>query len=363
MPDDPGLPQHSFLTPRGLELQQSGRLDIAVPMPLPTYPYPADTPLGRSPDIDPFDFSGIRQAPIHNLVPSKRFPDPAKLASGPLDNYFKTETLGAAAAKAFRAVGKLFIRLESDPRKPLASGSAWIIGPNTIASAAHNFFDSSKRTWSTAVRFYPGFNYYADPQTLPWCEITAVSLPRGYLKNPLTQFDIAIAYTDRNIGDIVDARIPLTPVQSQDFFEDHPVQIIGYPASSGFDFGKRVCRSRGAYLFSHRGGPNRPANPAVATNFGAGASGGPWVWKQPDGQLRAVGVTSGHAKLRYVPGEHPLASLTSPLITDELIADLQDDAVLHEWKSRGPGTRRASIPSTLSPGSPMPSGRVTPQRK
>ena len=81
-------------------------------------------------------------------------------------------------------------------------------------------------------------------------------------------------------------------------------------------------------------GPDEVFVPVMASDFGGGASGCPWV-AQIDERLVAVGVTSGHAKLRYAPEDMNLMSLTSPLLTDDLFDQLSDNHVFHEFAVDG----------------------------
>ncbi|NNE01465.1 MAG: glutamyl endopeptidase, partial [Pirellulaceae bacterium] len=46
---------------------------------------------------------------------------------------------------------------------------------------------------------------------------------------------------------------------------------------------------------------------------------------------QAVGVTSGHAKLRYVRGEPNLATLTSPYFGNRMFSALNDQSVFHDF--------------------------------
>lgn len=70
----------------------------------------------------------------------------------------------------------------------------------------------------------------------------------------------------------------------------------------------------------------------IATNFGGGASGCPWIIKDPETErYQAVGVTSGHAKLRYVRGEPNLATLTSPFFGSRMFSELNDSPVFHDF--------------------------------
>ena len=341
---------HPFLTERGLRLQMSGRVDYSVPQPLPTYPptdgvpvesWPIEPSSGERiaeattpvplPAVDPFDTSARRSAEIFNVVASKSFADPAMLANMPLDHLHRTSKVPDDAPESLNAVGKLFIQTTADPLRPLASGSAWIIGPSTLATAAHNLYDHSTGRWSRRLQFHAGFNYYDPPPPTHVCEITSGYLPRRYLQNPSSEVDFAILYTDCNIGDAVGHALPWETVDSLDAYEDDAVAIVGYPATSGFDFGKQMWRSVGSLLFGRFNRPGADPSPVMASAMGAGASGGPWIIRTSDGALRAIGVTSGHAKLRHVPGEHNLASLTSPMMSRRLIDELETDAVHHTF--------------------------------
>jgi V8-like Glu-specific endopeptidase len=339
---DPYDSEHPFLTEKGLRLQRMGR--IGDPIEMPIYPAAPDAgvPDGtvvdpilrdRAASLDVFDFSLTRTAPIHNVMPSQRFPDPSVLAEMSLSPYYKSQLVSSSGTDQLRAVGKLFIQIASDPLKPLATGSAWIIGPSTIATAAHNLYDTNTRRWSRALGFFPAFDYYKIGESEPIsCRITSAYISREYMSNPATNLDLAICYTDINIGDIVDAKIETQTIPSDDFFDSNPVAIVGYPAGSGFDFGKQMWKSIGTYLFGQRSGPDSDAAPVMATDFGGGASGCPWIVRdQKSGVYKAVGVTSGHAQLRYVRGEHSLASLVSPYFGQRLFDKLADDHVFHQF--------------------------------
>lgn len=331
--------EHPFLTPKGMRLQRMGRKDATVPMQFPVYPYgefDSAAPYSPAPsipiaEVDPFDFSIGEDAPIHNVLPSAKYPEPASLGLRSLSANYRTGLVDNPQASALRAIGRLFIQISADPRRELATGSAWITGPSTIVTSAHNLYDFSTRTWSRALEFHPGYDYYS-AQELPTCRITSCYIPSGYFENPTTNHDIATCFVDRNIGDIVDAQIPMLPVNDYDFFNQTPVAIVGYPAGSGFDFGKQMWQSLGEYLFGRSSGPADDFSPVVATSFGAGASGCPWLVSDPKtGGYASVGVTSAHAKLRYVRGEPNMQALTSPYFGPRLFDRLNENPVFHKF--------------------------------
>ncbi|MFK8114802.1 MAG: serine protease [Rubripirellula sp.] len=336
--------EHAFLTPKGMRLQRMGRKDTTVPMEFPAYPYSApQQPRGEiggafqtpqavpPPHADPFDFKRGADAPIHNILASAKYPDPAQLGLRSLAPLYESRPVPNPQANELRAIGRLFIQVSADPRRELASGSAWITGPSTIVTSAHNLYDFSTRTWSRALEFHPGFDYFSSKE-LPTCRITSCYIPRGYFDNPTTNHDIATCFVDRNIGDIVDAQIPMYPVEDYDFFNQNSIAVVGYPAGSGFDFGKQMWQSRGDFLFGRSNGPADDYGPVVATNFGAGASGCPWLIKDPKtGSYASVGVTSAHAKLRYVRGEPNMQALTSPYFGHRMFDRLSDNPVFHEF--------------------------------
>ena len=347
-PQFPDPQSHPFLTPRGLRLQQLPPLQTVQPRPLPQYPParppseppnqtpirpPSEPPRGAPPQaID-------RSQPIVNIRPTLKHPDPSALGDRPLDDLYNVRRITAKQNDPLRAIGKLFIQIDPNRPQSLASGSAWVIGPNTIATAAHNLFDSNTRTWSHALYFYPGFDYYLandyptnetgeSPIT---CQIISGYLPAAYLQNPTTDVDIAICHTDINVGDRLGQTIAWQIIDDIDYYQSRPIAILGYPATSGFDFGKQLWRSVGDMLFSRQTSTTTDPAPVMATSFGSGASGGPWLVPDGRGGYAAVGVTSGHAKLRYAPGEHSLASLMSPMINDRAIDRLQSTAIHHTF--------------------------------
>lgn len=282
--------------------------------------------------LDPFDFRAGEDVEIHNVLPSAKYPRPEALGLMQLQSAYDSRRVANPDVSQLRAIGKLFIQTSPDPRRELATGSAWISGPSTIVTSAHNLYDVSNRAWSTALEFHPGYDYYS-AQSRPTCRVTSCYIPQAYFDNPATNHDIGVCFVDRNMGDIVNASIEMIPVDSNAFFDQTPVAIVGYPAGSGFDFGKQMWRSVGDYLFGRGNSPGDDYAPAMATDFGAGASGSPWIVKSTaTGQYAAVGVTSGHAKLRYVRGEPNLMSLTSPFFGDRLFDRLNDDPVFHDFE-------------------------------
>ena len=358
---------NSFLTPRGLWLQQNGRVDLPMGAPLPStipgndsrqwmsddqgFSTPAEQPLlGR------FDDRPLDAGTLQNLRPAERYPNPAKLRSRPLTPLYVaalanepiwtspeswpagytpnqadlTGTSNAIGSVA-KAIGKIVIRLPGKHAGQVASGSAFVTGPNTIMTCAHNLFDSNERQWSQGLEFYPGYDFYSS-NPLPACRVISGVIPAAYLENPLTNHDIAICRVDCNIGELVGTELAPFQIDNIDFYDRHWVDIMGYPAGSGFDFGKQLWRSRGRFLFGVSGGGEDEYAPAIATHFGGGASGCPWVHFDTQRQQHvAVGVTSGHARLRYDTGEPNLMSLTSALFTGRNLERLDDAFIEHTF--------------------------------
>ena len=278
-------------------------------------------------------------ATLQNLLPSRKHPDPWSLGDRPLRELYDSRPVRDDDDEQFRAVGRLVIHDDPVSWDRPAFGSAWVVGRYLIATCAHNLFDSNRRRFARSIEFYPGFDYYAQPFGLDGtavapvqCRVTEGRIPASFLNNPATNDDIAVCRVDRPIGDIIGVTIPVRPPNGPDYFDDHRVIVAGYPAGSEFDFGKRLWLSRGDYLFARRGGPDDDFAPVVATNFGGGASGGPWLVRVGDGSLRAVGLTSGHARVRYGRGELNLMSLQSPRVTAERWEKLQTDAVVRRFE-------------------------------
>ncbi len=347
--------EHPFLTPKGYQLQREGRIgDIATPRSLPHYSAPGevffDDPFADDPEVDPnlgdTDLGGPRDSmsvvkpfpnyeslttPLHNVLPSKKFPDVAKLGRVSLRPYFKSKPVGDITNNQLRAIGKLFIYTPVSPWGEPASGSAFIAGPSMLITSAHNLYDVTHRNWSRSLVFHPGYDYYSTVEK-PTCRVTSCHIPRGYFDNPTTNNDIAICYVDCNIGDMVDAVIPTKVIDSSDFFNQTRVAIVGYPATSGFDFGKQMWQCQGDYLFSRSSGGDDDYSPVIATDFGGGASGCPWVmWDKIEERYVAVGVTSGHSKLSYVSGEPNLMATVSPYFGVRTFDRLANDHVTHEF--------------------------------
>ena len=359
----PGDNDHPFLTPKGYRLQRQGRIGDAPPLPhyapAPS-PFPGEEINGeivyqdefgnpipidsdfedpalnhshtRPRDTKPFVNWRESRGGIVNVRASRKFPDVARLARMPLTPYFETKPVRRPEQSQLRAIGKLFIYTPTNPWGEPASGSAWIAGPSLLMTSAHNLYDVTTRTWARWLEFFPGYDYYSTADR-PSCRITSCHIPRGYFDNPTSNHDIAMCYVDRNIGDIVDAVIPSYPIESNTFFDDNEVAIVGYPATSGFDFGKQLWQSKGEYLFSRNSGGDDEYSPVLATDFGGGASGCPWLVRDPRGreQYVAVGATSGHAKVRFEPGEPNLMATMSPIFSKRMFDTLRDDHVVHEF--------------------------------
>ena len=280
------------------------------------------------------------EPPIQNIKPSKKFPDPTILAHHPLTSHYKSRLVTNPIGSQLRAIGKLVIQVSPDPMSEPATGSAWIAGPSLIITSAHNLYEFSTGQWSNSIEFHPAFDYYS-PKEMPTCRITSCCIPRGYMENPTTNYDIAACFVDRNIGDIVGAEIPMRPIKDADFFDTTPVTIVGYPAGSGFDFGKQMWQSKGDYLFGRSNGPGDDYSPVLATDFGGGSSGCPWlIQDKKTKKLVSVGVTSAHAKLRYDKGEPNLMSLISPYFGSRLFDSLSHDHVFHEFESEDEPRRK-----------------------
>ena len=290
-----------------------------------------ETPNGVAPPVAwPSREAANLSGPIHNALPSKRYPDPSVLSNTPLTELYQSHLVAEPKASLLRAIGKVLIRTSTHSSHPPASGSAWVVSPSVIATSAHNLYDSTRRTWSASIDFCAAYDYYSS-EPLVTSRVTSCYIPRDYLSNPTTDRDIGLCFLETNVGDIIDAAIPMKPVPDNKFFDNYPVDIVGYPAGSHFDFGKQMWRSRGKYLMGQSNGPGAAYSPVVASDFGGGASGCPWLAKI-DGKYVAVGITSGHAKLRYSSGDANLMSLTSPLFTQELFDQLSDNHEFHEFR-------------------------------
>ncbi len=375
----PSDDEHPFLTPNGYRIMRDrNRVMNSVPVQFPQYPI-VDSyggpiqqgpiqqgPIQQGPIIEPFPNGGapyssvqldqygnvipigivpghevpvdpnappnwIQQPSLQNILPSRKYPDPSRLGTMPMTDHYESSLVADPQKTPLRAIGKLLIQVTPDASREPATGSAWIAGPSLVVTSAHNLYEFSTGTWASVVEFHPGFDYYSKEE-LPTCRITSCSIPKGYMQNPATNHDIAVCFVDRNIGDIVGAEIPMRPVDSNDLFENTPITIVGYPAGSGFDFGKQMWRSRGDYLFGRSNAPGDDYSPVMATDFGGGSSGCPWLIQDPGTKkLVSVGVTSAHAKLHYKKGEPNLMSLISPFFGPKLFDSLSNDHVFHEF--------------------------------
>ncbi len=330
-----GDEEHQFLTPNGYRLQRQQPMNLGSPQPLPEYPrhlapvQPHDAAVG--PIMRP-DFDG--EVDLQNILPSKQFPNPESLDQRPLTQYCQTNMIADPANSQLKAIGKLFIQTHRNVHSDPALGSAWIAGPSILATSAHNLFDVSTQTWSTALEFHPAYNHYSSSK-LPTCRVTACTIPKGYFNNPETNLDIAVCHVDQNIGDIVGETIRMEPITDNEIFERETVSVVGYPSGSGFDFGKQMWQSVGQYLFGRRNRPGDDYSPVLASRFGGGSSGCPWLIRDKHNELVAIGATSGHARLRQRYGEPNLMSVTSPFFGARMFDRLSEDSVFHEFKSTG----------------------------
>lgn len=313
---------HPFLTEKGLRLQrEQARVADASPRSLPVFP---DTQYAQ-PASPPSDLYSLQ-----NILPSKKFPDVRVLDRTPLSNFCESKLVPTGSSPQLKAIGKLFIQLAHLPQGERAAGSAWITGPSTIATSAHNLYDFTKSMWSQSVEFFPSHNHYGK-ERFPSCRVTACTIPKGYFENPTTNNDIAICHVDRNIGDIVGERIAMRPVYDNGVFESNKIAVVGYPAGSSFDFGKQLWASTGDYLFGRRNGPDDDFSPVIASTFGGGCSGCPWLIADENGKLSAIGASSGHSRLKQLPGEPNMMSLVSPFFGPRMFNALQQDATFHQF--------------------------------
>jgi V8-like Glu-specific endopeptidase len=329
-PSQDGIPPHER-RPRSVEVGQYNPLESDNDRVPPLSPIgESETPPGTAKSVVwPTREAAKQYGPIQNARPSKRYPNLDTLSNTPLSELIRSSLVVEPKSSVLRAIGKLQIRTSNHPRHLPASGSAWLVSPSVIATSAHNLYDSTRRAWSASVEFCPAYDYYSN-EPLVTSLVTSCYLPRDYLDNPTTDRDIGLCFLDRNVGDIVDAVIPMKPIQDHSFFDRYPVQVVGYPAGSHFDFGKQMWHSEGHYLMGQSNGPDATYCPVLASDFGGGASGCPWLTKI-DGNYVAVGITSGHAKLHYDDAELNLMSLTSPLFTQQLFDELSDNHVFHEF--------------------------------
>ena len=328
-PSQEGTPPHEQ-RPRPVEV--GGPYNPLSNEPPTRQTIPPDIPSGTAgPVIWPSRDESATSGPIHNALPSRRFPDLTVLSETPLRELFRSAPVPEPKDSLLRAIGKLLIRTSRHSRQPPASGSAWLVSPSVIATSAHNLYDSTRRQWSASIDFCAAYDFYSD-EPLVTSAVTSCYLPKDYLVNPTTDRDIGLCFLERNVGDIVDAVIPMKPVHTCTFFDKYPVRVVGYPAGSHFDFGKQMWQSKGPFLMGQRNGPGASYAPVIASDFGGGASGCPWLAKIDDDYV-AVGITSGHAKLRYDDADGNLMSLTSPLFTQELFDQLSDNHEFHEFAS------------------------------
>ena len=324
--------EHPFLTPNGYRLQRQQPMNESPPQPLPTYPRakprPQPTPPNKEPQLVTDDTNEID---LQNVRPSKKFPDTKALDRRPLAKYCRHNVVSLDELSQLKAIGKLFIQTPDSRHRERAMGTAWVAGPSIIATSAHNVFDFTSRMWSTSLEFQPAYDHYREAE-LPVCRVTACTIPSAYLDNPETNSDIAICHLDRNIGDMIGVTIPMKPIDDDELFDTQTVSIVGYPSTSGFDFGKQMWQSVGQYLFGRRNYPGDDYAPVMASSFGSGASGSPWLIRDSGNDLIAIGATSGHARIRQAIGAPNLMSLTSPYFGPRMFDKLSDHAVFHEFE-------------------------------
>ncbi len=178
----------------------------------------------------------------------------------------------------YKFIGKLFY-VNNGIRY---SGTACIVGRNTILTAAHNIFNKYSQTLSDNFMFEPA-HHKNDENILvrpfgQWCGIQSI-VDDNWLDLPYTEtaeFDYGlIMLQTRNgeeIGDALGSNLDIvsTIVDSDTEWED-----IGYP--DNLLSSHSMCRATGRLLYI---GYGVVARTGIVSNPGAG--GGPWIIRQQD---------------------------------------------------------------------------------
>ena len=181
----------------------------------------------------------------------------------------------------FSCVGKLFMR---EGNRNFV-GSAWVIGQQTIFSAAHCLFDDNG-TFYDDVIFVPQFDNGQEPLGRFAAVQMAVDNRYTTLSGNHLNFDLGIAILDRPVGNdtgiVSFAENPISQIAL-----GAQVTGVGYPANPPFD-GTDMFQSTGSVVRDSAPGSAQERFFGAENNMTGGCSGGPWF--DPGGVV--VGLNS-----------------------------------------------------------------------
>lgn len=194
---------------------------------------------------------------------------------------FDTARVTGVGNFPYSAVGKLFARVGGVVR----FGTAFVVGPQAIATAGHCIFQNAASQWADRVAFVPRYAGGAPSPSGLW-NVRSLHVLAGWAAQQLNArlFDLGGAILDRPISQATGvigwlANIP--PNLGSLHSVGYPLQWVSpqYP----FD-GNQMWRCIGRQLPSS--GVLKMAN-----NMSEGASGGPWLI-QRNGNIYANGLNS-----------------------------------------------------------------------
>lgn len=223
-----------------------------------------------------------------------------------------TEVVADYAAHPYSAVGKMFF---FDNGGTGYVGSAWLVGPRAIITAAHCLFDRESGDFYNNMTFAPAYNGNATGQAEFQLDESVID-PR-YANKPSEEC-LAWDFGAATLSTDLSQRFGYLGYDASGAIASEQVEAIGYPAEPRpippaenggardpetypLD-GARMWRSVGDFLGADHGVHG------AANEMTGGCSGGPWV----DGDI-AIGLNSH----RYVPHDN---RMFSPVFDDDLLA-------------------------------------------
>ena len=164
-------------------------------------------------------------------------------------------------------------------------GTAWVIGNRTIMTCAHNIYESNCNAYSTNIVFNRAFNGTRNPQDM--YSVVAYRIIPEYPTVPSANNDVAVCIVDRDFPDDI-LRIP--PIINPSSSGYQTCKAVGYPGNKPDGLNK-MWSCDGDFMPQLSDPDDRIV---MASDFGGGSSGGPWVVQTNDG-LRALGLQVGPA--------------------------------------------------------------------
>ena len=151
-------------------------------------------------------------------------------------------------------------------------------------TVAHNIVEANCQSLSTNIVFVPGLGNtdQVDPSRI--YSIVEKRYIEDYPSIPSAANDVAICTLDRDISDVSD---PIPPILNPSFDFERCL-ALGYPSNHQPD-GNKMWQCNGEFM---SGISSQSDRIIMASDFGGGSSGGPWVVETDEG-WRALGLQVG----------------------------------------------------------------------